>query len=141
MPRSTRFLAALIVFGFSALSGVSANASGTVPFVGCPTQNAQVGGPIIPSGGPVQADLPANIAAKLAFYSNDGGYMSVFAPRGWACDSWIQMGLSYLRVYPANERDQEESGSVGTLPDQRTPWSRRIWIWSRHFYYWIRGHR
>ncbi len=102
--------AALIIclpFNAQAQPGKATNSPVFIPFVGCKPDDSDFP---TPSGKPVSANLPTNIASKLAAYSTGGtDQLMVLAPRGWNC-TFRTMGDAELAVSP------NDPGNSGVLP-------------------------
>ena len=101
----------IIVFFALALAALPAfaqpaTAASTIPFVGCPSRSD--GGPITPSGEPIKANIPENIANKLALYVNVFN-LAVLAPRGWKCSGWQSVGGNSISIYPSSSSLHETS--------------------------------
>jgi hypothetical protein len=77
----------------------------TVPFVGC-TGGGVASPSTPPTGGPVQLNIPSNIASKLAFYGAEN--TGILAPRGWVCSRSDGIDFRSLAVYPSESAKSEQ---------------------------------
>jgi hypothetical protein len=102
------FLSALLLSA-CLISMPTANATSTVPFVGC-ANGGMVNTPA-PISNAVQLDIPATIASHLAIYADD--QFTILAPRGWRCIGLVGNDNHSLWVYPANSDQSSNGAGVG----------------------------
>ena len=101
----------IIVFFALALAALPAfaqpvTAASTIPFVGCPSDSD--GGPITPTGEPIIANIPEDIANKLALYVNVFN-LAVLAPRGWKCSGGQAVVDNSISIYPPSSSPHNTS--------------------------------
>jgi hypothetical protein len=90
------FLLALLLSA-CLLSMPTANATSTVPFVGCPG-----GGMVdtsVPTGKSLQVAISKDLAAKLALYV--GEYLAILGPRNWTCSGMGGTASRSLFLHPS----------------------------------------
>jgi hypothetical protein len=88
--------ALMVVIGFT--TSAYANASASVPFVGCKS-DGQVGPQDAPTGKPKIITISPQLAQRVAYYKASGG-SGVLAPRGWYCFGTYGSDGSNLYVTP-----------------------------------------
>lgn len=77
MKSSVVWILALVLLWSVQLPGAN------IPFVGC-VSDGQVGSVAPPNGSALNVPVPAEMAAKLAYYKTAQG-LAAIAPRGWHC--------------------------------------------------------
>jgi hypothetical protein len=91
-------LSAALMSGIGFTTSVYANASVSVPFVGCKS-DGQVGPQDAPTGEPKIITISPQLAQKVAYYKASYG-SGVLAPRGWYCFGTYGSNGSNLYVTP-----------------------------------------
>ncbi len=86
-----------------------ADASESVPFVGCPS-DGQLGPVAAPKGSAKAVDVDAAAAAQLAYYQAKASF-GVLAPRGWKC--FYVYGSSGVSLAVAPSGNLSEVGTPG----------------------------
>jgi len=89
-------------------------AASTIPFVGCSASGSQ--DVPAPSGEPIELNIPANIAAKLALYA--GAFEEVLAPRGWNCTGGFGTDATSLYIAPSKGSPYAKDASVTISSDR-----------------------
>jgi hypothetical protein len=88
-----------------------ANASESVPFVGCPS-DGQLGPIAAPKGAAKTVNVDAATAAQLAYYQAKDSF-GVLAPRGWKCFYVYGSSGASLAVAPSGNLQDAASGLSG----------------------------
>lgn len=68
-----------------------------------------------PSGAPVELNIPANIAAKLALYA--GAFETVLAPKGWNCTGGVGTDVISLSITPPKASPDAKGSSITIRSD------------------------
>jgi hypothetical protein len=87
------FLPVILMLNFV----TGAGASTAIPFVGC-SSDGIFGKMGAAKGKSLLADIPKNIAVKLAIYADSQGMLAVLAPRGWSCTSWLANSSARMTI-------------------------------------------
>jgi hypothetical protein len=99
-PKKCLAIGSIVFFasGFAALRYANAQATSSIPFVGC-ASDGQLGPRKAPHGNTKVLTLSPELASKLAYYQAQEG-SGVLAPRGWRCFSTYGSNGGSLFVAP-----------------------------------------